>query len=189
MGARGMEGLGLTVAQAADWALLRGAVYEECRAAGCCAEWLLRLARARTLEALVAMLRSADGMVFCASGGVPSLGALRAAARLFQLQAYGVYVDGAAGGYGQWRGGGAAVFAGPARSEARCRGAGLYYILALHGAEVRVEVEAAARVQLYAGGGAVIRAEGAWGDGGVVRWDNGASRWREVTRGGSEVRG
>lgn len=177
---------GYTKEQRDGWALIRGQVYAEARAAGCCAEWLLRLARRPSLSAALAMLRSAEGMVFCATHAVPSLDALRAADALFNLVRHRVYIDGAGSDFERWRHGGAAIFAGAARSEVRCMQPNFYMVLALHGAELSLRAEGGARVQLYEGGGGRVEVQGVIGDSNVVRWDNAAARWREV-RGGART--
>lgn len=171
--------LGLTKGQRADWALLRGQIFEEFKAAGCCAEWLLRMARRPSFSHFAAMLRSADGMVFCAEHGIPSPGAFRWAEQLFVLPTYNIYVDGASGGFERWQAGGVAVFAGEAQSNVRCEQPRLYSILALHGAEVNVSAAAGARVQIYYGGNASVRLENIDAESNIVIWDNETHGWGE----------
>lgn len=178
--------MGMTSEQRAAWGLLRGVIFEEMRAAGCCAEWLARLAGARAVGEAMAMLTSSEGLAFCAERGVPTLATMRAAAGAVNLPYYGVYVDGEDGPYERWRRGGAAVFAGPARSVVYCMLGVVYEVLALHGAEVEVRVGAGARVHLLAGAGGRLRVQSMGPRCSVVRWENEAARWRAV-RGAGEV--
>lgn len=180
--------MGMTREQLAEWGLLRGVIFEEMRAAGCCAEWLARLAGAQAVGEALAMLTSAEGLMFCAERGVPTLATMRAAAGVVNLPYYGVYVDGEAGPYERWRRGGVAVFAGPARSVVRCMLGVPYAVLALHGAEVELHAGAGARVQLLAGGGGRLWVVAMGARSNVLRWDVPAARWREV-RGAGEVVG
>lgn len=175
--------MGMTGDNAARWRLLRGMVFREYQAAGCCPEWLLRVAEEADSARLFGLLCSAPGMLFGAERGVPSLGLARAAAEVIDLARYGIYVDGEGSEFGRWRRGGGMVFIGPARSEVRPVAARAYRVLALHGAEVDLLAGPGARVQVLAGAGARVAVLGLGEGADALRWDRAAGRWRPAREG------
>lgn len=143
-----------------DAMLLRGALLEELRAAGCCAAWRLRALRCGGSAAgLAGLLLSAEGMVFCAARGAPSLGTARLGARALDMRGQGVFVE--------WSGrlavpGGARVaFLGAGEARVRLAGVGYCAVLAAHGARVTLEAPAGSRVDVAAGAGSRVEVAGA----------------------------